>query len=254
MTAYHGGKQAIGEQIAKQISQVTFALQDSIQIKGYCEPFCGMLGVYTHIPKHLNKLNIRSKLKFKAGDTNNSVIEFWKSVINTDWLPTFRKMTESKRDSLQSAREKGFWGHQASFGGLYYGQFRSERCTKSKFDHALENIKSIRDDLSESSIKFTNGSYTQFSKLKNYVIYCDPPYAKNNVYYSEDRQRIRFNSTAFWEWCNEMAKDNLVFVSEYSIPSFITAKRYIVRKTKTSYGKSITKNTEKLFLVIPQFS
>lgn len=42
MTAYHGGKQRIGKEIATVIADMT---QD-VTIKGYCEPFCGMLGVY----------------------------------------------------------------------------------------------------------------------------------------------------------------------------------------------------------------
>lgn len=63
MTAYHGGKQRIGKEIASIITTISHNIksQYSFQITGYCEPFCGMLGVFSHmlIDKHYN---------YKAGD------------------------------------------------------------------------------------------------------------------------------------------------------------------------------------------
>ncbi len=57
MTVYHGGKQRIGKQLAKVIVQESLDIADDEgwSIKGYCEPFCGMLGVYQHIPELYNE-------------------------------------------------------------------------------------------------------------------------------------------------------------------------------------------------------
>ncbi len=52
MTYYHGGKKRIGKDIADIIYQITSEVekQTGQKFQGYCEPFCGMLGVYQHIP------------------------------------------------------------------------------------------------------------------------------------------------------------------------------------------------------------
>jgi hypothetical protein len=52
MTSYHGGKNRIGRDIAQVIYQVASEVerQTGVRFKGYVEPFCGMLGVYRHIP------------------------------------------------------------------------------------------------------------------------------------------------------------------------------------------------------------
>ena len=49
MTSYHGGKQRIGKVLAEIIYKTSIALEDKdLKIRGYCEPFCGMLGMYRH--------------------------------------------------------------------------------------------------------------------------------------------------------------------------------------------------------------
>ena len=67
MTYYIGGKKNIGEEISNIIKKVSDILEKEkkIEIKGYCEPFCGMMGVYQHIP--LLYENHKPKLKYKAG-------------------------------------------------------------------------------------------------------------------------------------------------------------------------------------------
>jgi hypothetical protein len=51
MTAYHGGKQRIGKKLAQVIydESMDISEEEGFQIKGYCEPFSGMLG---SIPTH----------------------------------------------------------------------------------------------------------------------------------------------------------------------------------------------------------
>jgi len=50
MTAYHGGKQKIGKILANVIYDVSTEIEQDKKfvIKGYCEPFSGMLGVSTY--------------------------------------------------------------------------------------------------------------------------------------------------------------------------------------------------------------
>ena len=53
MTTYHGGKQRIGKTLAQIFVEESIGIEGEydFKIKGYCEPFCGMLGVYQYIPK-----------------------------------------------------------------------------------------------------------------------------------------------------------------------------------------------------------
>jgi hypothetical protein len=56
MTAFHGGKQRIGRQLSEVIykESIDISERESFDINGYCEPFCGMLGVYQHLPDLFN--------------------------------------------------------------------------------------------------------------------------------------------------------------------------------------------------------
>lgn len=47
MTCYNGGKQRIGKKLADIIydESLDIEYEYDFTIKGYCEPFCGMLGV-----------------------------------------------------------------------------------------------------------------------------------------------------------------------------------------------------------------
>lgn len=246
MTSYHGGKQRIGKKIAESIYNI-----DTENIKGYCEPFCGMLGVYQHIPE----LFAECKLKYKAGDYNESVIKMWKKA-QTGWIPP-TKCTKTKYEELRhngdSSAEKGFIGHQYSYGGQYFIGFRGSYNNKSAFEEASKNVSKITTLPGINKCIFTAGEYTQFTKLKNYIIYCDPPYKKDNRYYEEDGKKIYFDSDLFWDWCRYMSKNNIVFVSEYSVPKRIKTKIIYLNKHKIT-GKSPKKEererTEKLFLVL----
>ncbi len=75
MTAYHGGKQRLGKKLAEIIVDTSLDIveDENWEIKGYCEPFCGMLGVYRHIPDFFEEECY--DLKYLAGDANGSVIK-----------------------------------------------------------------------------------------------------------------------------------------------------------------------------------
>ena len=211
MTSYHGGKQKIGETIASVIDECV----KNIEIKGYCEPFCGMLGVYRHIPYKLNK-----KITYKAGDYNESLIMMWKKA-QKGWMPpekcSERHYNELKNQIRPSA-EKGFIGHQYSFGGQYFKGYRGIYGNKSEYKKAAENVHDIATELYD--VHFSTGDYLQFGNLKNYVIYCDPPYSDNkkSYYFDEEHNRLTFDHIAFWNWCLDMSHHNIIFVSEYTCP------------------------------------
>jgi DNA adenine methylase len=246
MTAYHGGKQRGGKVIANAIYDISMEIEDEYDftIKGYCEPFCGMLGVYKHMPKLFDESH--PKLKYKAGDINESVIKMWKAS-QKGWVPP-SKCTEKKYMNLKDSKSsalKGFIGHAYGFGGIYFGAFRSNYHKYKDNKTSAKNVTKIAKEL--SSVKFYQPcKYTKFSNLKGHVIYCDPPYAKYNRYYDEKMNRRVFDTEKFWDWCRKMSKDNIVFISEYKAPSDFEV---LFNKSKThNYGKTTGKNSEGLFV------
>lgn len=252
MTAYHGGKYRTGENIAKVITDYTLNIQTKtgIKIKGYCEPFCGMLGVYRHIPALFEEKGYHD-LEYLAGDTNESVIMMWKEA-QKGWKPpktcSERTYNKLKNDSSPSAI-KGFCCHQFSFGGEYCGSYACNYGKSKDASTAANRVIEIADELYD--VEFHAGQYQMFSKLKGFVIYCDPPYSNaKSLYKTEDRSAMQFDSKIFWKWAKDMSKDNIVFVSEYQAPNGF---RCVLEQKH--HGQQVYKNkkytfdrNEKLFL------
>lgn len=242
MTAYHGGKQKIGKELSKIIYNISMKIseEEDFKIKGYCEPFCGMLGVYQHI----TDLFKETPIKYKAGDTNKSVILMWKEV-QKGWTPP-TSCTEAyyqilRYDGKENA-EKGFIGHQCSFGGIPFGSYALKYGrTKEAVKSASANVKRIGKEM--KNVDFSYGEYTQFSNLKGYIIYCDPPYSSTTQKYKN-----RFDNKKFWEWCNDMSENNIIFISEYKAPKGI---KKVFEKKVILTGKTPIKRQriEKLYVI-----
>ena len=265
MCSYHGGKQRIGKQLAEVMVEKSLHISEDEgwTIKGYCEPFCGMLGVYHHIPELYEKAGFPkgpglTPLIYNAGDANKSVIMMWEAAKN-GWEPP-TTMTEKRFDELKDgpdsvdSAEKGFVGHQYSFGGQYFKGYIAKYGKAESCPQSSERVKAISRKL--SNVVFQHGCYTQYSNLKGYVIYCDPPYGNREQWYKTGCKG-GFDSGKFFEWCRKMAEHNIVFVTEYEAPSYFEK---IWTKTIKITGRAVsqkfgngahTKRVEKLFLVRP---
>jgi site-specific DNA-adenine methylase len=177
-----------------------------------------MIGVYRHIPELFG--DHVPKLKYKAGDTNKSVVKMWQEV-QKGWKPPSKryskKMFEKLKDNDDCSATKGFVGFAYTYRGIFLDGY---------FDHSPSKINTNRDRVLDigkqvEKAKFTSGSYAQFSSLNGYVIYCDPPYDNTTCRYYDGRgykDKLDFDSEEFWKWCREMATRNIVFVSEYIAP------------------------------------
>lgn len=259
MTSYHGGKQRTGKKIAEVIvdKSLDIAEEEGWTIKGYCEPFCGMLGVYQHIPEMYGE----KTLKYKAGDTNKSVIMMWNAA-KKGWKPP-TKMTSSRYNQLKDgppSAEKGFVGHQYSFGGQFFKGYIAKYGKTGNFPRAMKRVNNIAQKMKTNKVVFKHDSYTQFSNLKDYVIYCDPPYSGGEQWYKgsrpgASRSKRTFDSKKFYEWCRKMAENNIVIVSEYNAPKdfdkiWSTNVKVTNSGISKKYGRgSHTKRIETLYLV-----
>ena len=212
MTSFHGGKQRIGKRLAETLVKRSL-LVDGFAIRGYCEPFCGMLGVYRHIPELLGEI------KYLAGDASGSVVEMWRAAVG-GWIPP-TECTEEEYNRLKESEGtsalKGFVGHQYSYGGQYFKGFIGRYGRDKPQPRAAERVAEIAAALRE--VDFTTCDYQSFSNLENCIIYCDPPYARTECRYEGADGLASFDSEQFWDWCREMAQKNLVFVSEFAAPT-----------------------------------
>ena len=249
MTAYHGGKQRIGKKLASIIvkESINIAEDENFQITGYCEPFCGMLGVYKHVPELFISEDLC--LSYKAGDTNGSVIKMWKES-QKGWKPPITT-TEEEYDKLKTKNNsalKGYIGHQYSYGGQFFNGYAPKYGKSSNSSRASKNVQDIATELKDVNFKQT--SYKHFSNLKGYVIYCDPPYEGGWSNYNDVKSKTAFDIDEFWEWCDEMAYDNIVFVSSYKAPRGTECVFSSTHKlTGDDRNMKNKQRTEKLFLL-----
>jgi site-specific DNA-adenine methylase len=213
MSDYHGGKKRIGRSIADIISSIAVIIEDETgeRFKGYCEPFVGMAGVLKWIPS-IEIGERKPRLRLRAGDINESVIKMWQAA-QKGWVPPTTcsedKFYKLKRSKTSSA-EKGFIGHQFAYIGVYLGTFDYR---KPHAEYASSSIVSMAAGPLQN-VKFTHGSYQQFSRLKGWIIYCDPPYFHGSHYKDENLTPRHLDYDHFYQWAMKMSEDNLVFVSE----------------------------------------
>ena len=228
MTQYHGGKFKIGKDIAK----IIYDTCKDKKYNGYCEPFCGMLSVYKNI-HNLFESGSQVSFEYKAGDFNHCLIKMWKKA-QTGWKPSTKKISKEKFLSLKHNDKvtayKGFVGFVWDFRGHFFTSFAH---TKYKTVHN-SSIRVNEIGIQLKNVDFQVGDYTNYSNLKNFIIYCDPPYKNtaSRFYNGIDRKMAKFDSEQFWEWCIEMSKHNIVFVSEYSIPDKYKDKCDIIYEKK----------------------
>lgn len=209
MTYYSGGKRRIGKEVAQKIAEVAEELGG---FRGYCEPFCGMMGVYEHISGRLPK-----GTKLLAGDRNGHVVKLWRALIK-GWKPPrkcskryFLSLKAKGSDSLETI----FLGHAAALRACYLTTYREN--STGKVARQADNCERSAKDL--VNVKLSTGEYSQFSDLEGFIIYCDPPYRGTKHHYFVDGvNRTKFDSEAFDDWCREMSEKNLVIVSEFTAP------------------------------------
>ena len=97
-------------------------------------------------------------------------------------------------------------------------------------------------------LEVTNKDYRAFSDVKGAIIYLDPPYENTDVDgYSDSKQ---FNHAEFYDWAAEMARENIVLLSSYTVSDdrFEEVFRFETARSTLSGGKG-KGHCEKLFMV-----
>ena len=135
-----------------------------------------------------------------------------------------------------------------SFGGKWFGGyprgFKNDGVTPRDIpNETIRNLKKQASNL--KGVKFYNCDFRDIDteKVKNFVVYCDPPY-KGTTRYATDK----FPYEEFYDWCRKISKNNIVLISEYSMPDDFECI-YEKELKCTLKVKERSVKTEKLFIL-----
>ena len=252
---YLGGKQRLGKKIAPILHTIW---DDDEKLKGYIEPFCGSLGVFS------NMTDIDTK-KFIANDYHEDLILMWKEVQSNK----FKYPTSISESEYLEAKElkspnayKSFVGFGMSFGGRFFAAYSQKYLGGKKEDFCKEMVNSLKRTAPKiEKVKFTCKDYKKLNP-KNMLVYCDPPYAysKYPIKYRRDTKKYDvLDNEEFWDIMRKWSKINTVIISEVTAPEDfveiwnIERYRSAAQGTKTRFNpnsetKSPTHTIEKLFI------
>tara|TARA_B110000208_G_scaffold184865_2_gene239210 strand:- start:182 stop:970 length:789 start_codon:yes stop_codon:yes gene_type:complete len=246
---YLGGKQRLG----KEIAPILLEFNKYYGYENYLEPFCGALGVLTHMSPYFDNI--------VASDYHPDLIKLWKGVKDGSFVPPnsisedrYNKIKESKSPSAL----KGFAGFSMSFGGRFFTSYAPNYANGKNENFCREGINSINRKRPQiQNVEFKCQDYRTI-KPNKYLIYCDPPYTQSKypIKYRRDTKYYDvFDNDEFWEIMRDWSKNNLVIISELRAPPdfhMIWSKEKV--NTASKAGKTTLKNineiklTEKLFI------
>lgn len=226
--------------IAKEIVPIIQSYIDDNNIHNYLEPFVGGGNV-------IDKVKCEHKY---ASDVQPYLIALLKQVQKcTSVFPETITLEEYK--NVKHNRKKypdwyvGLVGFCASFGGKFFnGYGRDSKGNRNIPNERIRNL--IKQSPNLKDIQFTCCDFRNIKPtIKNFVIYCDIPYKNSTKYKVDD-----FPYDEFYDWCRQMAKNNIVLISEYNMPDDFECiwQKEIKTSLCIDRAKTDSKRTEKLFI------
>ena len=139
---------------------------------------------------------------------------------------------------------------------VFSGYKQTETYKKATYNAKQENDKRLQqlerlgqlEQLQQlNKIKATNKSYHDFSEVYGAILYLDPPYEGT----SQDSYINSFDSQEFYDWAFEMAQNNIVIISSYSISDerFESVYSFDEARSTLQGGENSKAKNEKLFMV-----
>lgn len=196
----------------------------------------------------LDKIRCQTRI---GNDIHKELIALLNAV-QGGWIPP-ETITEKEYNAVRLNKNNypdyyvGLVGFCATFGSKWFGGY----ARGSKPDGTLRDIpnEAIRNLMKQvpliKDIELTSNDYRNIDmdKFNNALIYCDPPYRGTTKYATET-----FDYEYFYDWCRKVVKNNIVCVSEYSMPSDF---KCIWRKEVTTSLKvhKHEDRTEKLYIL-----
>jgi DNA adenine methylase len=200
----------------------------------WVEPFVGGANIIDKVPNRFKRIGIDYNAHTIAALI--AVRDLIDKLPNEVSVEYYNSLKGAAPDPITSLIRFG-----ASFGGKFENGY-ARRDGKSMWTECVRNSQKQSPKL--QGIDLINGSYDEYSDFENCLIYCDPPYKGTTSY-----KTGAFDHDKFWQWCRNMGKSNVVFVSEYEAPDdFICTWQGEVKTNFASQrGKATHNAVEKLF-------
>lgn len=244
---YMGGKGRIAPFISQYINDIAF----NENITEYYESFMGgcAVGEMVRIPnRHLS-------------DINNHMVALMRQVQQGMW--DFKYITREEWYKIKDDRHEnklypewltGWCSVACSFRGRCFEGYAGEypdSVTGKMVNPQLQVYNSLcteRESL--LGIDFQNRRYNEIGKPYHAIIYCDAPYRNVKQYTMVES----FDFEAYDNWLIEMAKDNLVLISEYSmigkhVKEFIQLDEWTLNKSIGAGQTDDETSIERLYYV-----
>lgn len=204
---YVGSKNKLSKELAPIIQKYI----DKNNIHTYIEPFVGGANM-------IDKIVCKKRYGFDLHKQLIALLKYTQTNLND--IPD--KILEEEYKKVKNNKDEyddwylGLVGFCASFGAKYFGGYArdSKNDNSGKWSSgAIKNLK--KQALNIKDVEFKCCSFLKINpdKVKNAVIYCDPPYRGTTKYKTED-----FPYENFYQWCKNISKNNIVLISEYNMP------------------------------------
>lgn len=207
---YQGSK----NRIAKHLLPIIHQYIEQYNIDTYVELFCGGCNL-------IDKVNCKKKIACDINEDLICLLKYSQTDQTLEIAPadcSFEHYSEVRADrehKVYPQHYRALIGYMASYGGRYFdgGYGRDSKGGRTIYQERLANFRKQVPLLKD--IKFYCGDYKtlNMNNFHNCLFYLDPPYrntkeyAKNLIDYEE-----------FYDFCQELAKNNIVLISEYNMP------------------------------------
>lgn len=225
--------------IAKFILPLMLQEASRNNITTWVEPFVGGGNMIDKVPPHMKRIGI---------DYNAHTIQALIAIRDlVDHLPD--ELSEEDYRSLRGSDPdpiKSWLRFVASFGGKFDAGYAREKGSDETTFVGYGKRNAQKQSPALQGVHLIHGDYKDYWYLENCLVYCDPPYQSTTGY-----KTGRFDHNHFFEWCRQLSKKNVVFVSEYDAPEDFTCVWEGDVKTNFASQRKKATNvaTEKLFKV-----
>ena len=180
---------------------------------------------------------------------NKTTDDFLKLLVNSFGNNKLRYLYNKEISDLKYNLAKEIIEKHNIFSG--YKQTETYKRSIEKYERLeqlerLGQLEQLQQLQQLNKIKATNKSYHDFGEVSGAILYLDPPYEGS---YQESYINS-FDSQEFYNWAFEMAKNNIVIISSYSISDERLEVVYSFDKARsTIQGGTSNDKCEKLFMV-----
>lgn len=244
---YMGSKKRIANYITQYINDIA----NTYDITEYYEPFMGgcSVGELVRIKnRHLSDINKHLVALFKRVQTGMWDFEY---ITREQWY----KIKDDRFSNTEFPEWLTGWASVGcSFRGRpfegYAGEYE-DSITHKMVNPQIQVYNSLlleRDKL--LGIDFQCKAYNELDNVHHSIIYCDAPYRGKTTY----RNIGQFDFVSYDKWLVDISKDNLVFISEYSMKgnledNFIQLDEWTLNKSIGAGNTDSETSVEKLYYV-----